>query len=137
METIIWDEKLLSVGVMQFDNEHKFLIKYLNELNDAIKIGSSQTIMEEILVKIMHYTKSHFAHEEKYMTRYNYPGYEAHRQEHAMLTEQVSEFYKRFTEKKASFSLELIRFLYGWLTKHILGTDMKYKEFFSKLQESI
>ncbi|MBK9502019.1 MAG: hemerythrin family protein [Leptospiraceae bacterium] len=101
METIIWDEKLLSVGVMQFDNEHKFLIKYLNELNDAIKIGSSQTIMEEILVKIMHYTKSHFAHEEKYMTRYNYPGYEAHRQEHAMLTEQVNDFYTRFTEKKS------------------------------------
>jgi len=105
VETIIWDEKLLSVGVMQFDNEHKFLIKYLNELNDAIKIGSSQTIMEEILVKIMHYTKSHFAHEEKYMTRYNYPGYEAHRQEHAMLTEQVNDFYTRFTQKKASFSL--------------------------------
>ena len=41
METIVWDEKLLSVGVRQFDEEHKELIKYLNNLNEAVKSQSS------------------------------------------------------------------------------------------------
>jgi hemerythrin len=132
METIIWDERLLSVGIKKFDEEHKLLISYLNELNQAVKIGSSQNTMEEILIQIIHYTKSHFGSEEKYMKLYQYPDYERHKKEHEMLTHQVNDFYTRLKEGKTSFSLELVRFLFEWLTKHILGTDMRYKKFFSE-----
>lgn len=132
MEKIIWDEKLLSVGVKQFDDEHKSLIKYLNELNDAILIGSTQLTLEDILVKIIDYTKSHFSHEEKFMIHYSYPDFESHKKEHENLTKQVIDFHTRLKEGKASFSLELMHFLFDWLIKHILGTDMKYKNFFQK-----
>jgi hemerythrin len=132
METIVWDEKLLSVGVRQFDEEHKELIKYLNNLNDAVKSQSSHLVMEEILLKMINYTHYHFSNEEKNMIHYKYPEYETHKQEHESLIEQVNDFYKRLKSGKSSFSLELLRFLYDWLIKHILGTDMKYKDFFLK-----
>lgn len=137
METIIWDEKLLSVGVKKFDEEHKLLIAYLNNLNNAVKIGSSQNTMEDILIQIINYTKSHFSSEEKYMKLYQYPDYERHKVEHDVLTQQVNDFYARLKEGKAAFSLELIRFLFEWLTKHILGTDMRYKKFFLEHEISI
>jgi len=87
--------------------------------------------MEDILNRLVKYTVIHFNHEEEYMKLYDYPDYDSHRKEHLELTTQVQDFSKRLAEGKSSFSLELMTFLKDWLTNHILGTDMKYKSFFS------
>ncbi|MCX8125342.1 MAG: bacteriohemerythrin [Spirochaetes bacterium] len=129
MEFIEWGEHL-SVGVKVFDEEHKQLIALVNKLNHALQSGSAKKTMEEILRSLANYTKIHFTHEEDYMQLYGYPEYEKHRQEHEALTNQVMDFLNRYQQGKASFSLELMNFLKDWLTKHILGSDKKYKEFF-------
>ena len=129
MGLIEWGEHL-SVGIKVFDDEHKQLVQLVNKLNQALQAGSAKKTMEEILQNLVNYTKIHFKHEEDYMVLYDYPEYAKHKQEHEALTKQVMDFVQRYNEGKAVFSLELMNFLTDWLTKHILGSDKKYKDFF-------
>jgi hemerythrin-like metal-binding protein len=129
MELISWTDNL-SVGVATFDAEHKKLINYVNELNQALSIGSTQKTMEDILTNLVNYTVIHFNHEEDYMKIHDYPGYADHHKEHEELKAQVSDFNNRLKSGKASFSLELMMFLKNWLAQHIMGSDMQYKDFF-------
>lgn len=130
MEFISWNENL-SVGVTVFDEEHKKLISFINELNHALVAGSAQRTMGEILKNLISYTKIHFKHEEDYFKLHGYPYYDEHKAEHDELTNQVSDYYDRYQEGKTSFSLELLNFLRDWLINHIMGTDSKYREFFN------
>lgn len=126
MQPIVWNEKL-SVGVKLFDEEHKQLISYINRLNNALEIRSTQKTMEEILTGLFDYTKSHFKDEEMAMIKYEYPDFTNHKIEHDKLTKQVYDFKDRLKTGKTSFSLELMQFLSDWLINHIQDTDMKYK----------
>lgn len=130
MDYISWSENL-SVGVSQFDEEHQQLVSFVNDLNNALKIGAASKTMESILVHLVKYTVIHFNNEEHLMKLHNYPDFDNHKKAHDELTFQVNDFYSRLQSGKASFSLELLTFLKDWLTKHILGSDMAYKEFFS------
>jgi hemerythrin len=129
MDFIAWNDSL-SVGVEQFDIEHKQLIYFINELNNALKIGSSAKTMENTLVQLVKYTEVHFNHEQEYMKLYDYPDLDPHFSEHENLKEQVNDFYDKLKSGKTAFSLTLLTFLKDWLTKHIMGTDMKYKDYF-------
>ncbi len=129
MDFIEWNDSL-SVGVSVFDKEHKQLVALVNKLNQALSAGSARKTMGDILQSLVNYTKIHFKHEEEYMVLYDYPEYSKHKQEHDELTSQVIDFVERFKEGKASFSLELMNFLKDWLTKHIMGSDKKYSDFF-------
>ena len=130
MEVVVWDVSL-SVGVRQFDDEHKQLVNYINQLNQALKIGGTDKNMEGILNGLVGYTKIHFKHEEDHMVLYDYPEFRSHKKEHDDLTAQVVDFQERFKSGGVKFSLELMIFLRDWLIKHIQNTDMRYKKFFS------
>lgn len=130
MDFISWSDKF-SVGVSRFDEEHKHLISLINKLNQAIQVGTAKKTMEEALNELANYTAVHFKHEEENMLKYNYPGYEKQKQEHDGLKRKVGDFNDRYKAGSAAFSLELISFLKDWLTGHILGSDMQYKEFFA------
>ena len=131
MDVIVWNEKL-SVGVRQFDDEHKQLVNYINQLNQALQVRSTDKTIEDILNGLLSYTRIHFKHEEDYMILYDYPEQRLHKKEHDDLTAQVSDFYDRFTSGRAKFSFELMKFLCDWLINHIQGEDMKYKIFFNE-----
>lgn len=129
MEFIEWRDEM-SVGVRKFDEEHKQLIVFVNRLNQALKIGGAKKEIEGILTGLVKYTVIHFRHEEDYMKIYDYPEYLQHKKEHDDLTAQVSDFFERFKSGDAPFSIELLGFLRDWLTKHIMGSDMAYRDFF-------
>lgn len=131
MEYLKWDDKL-SVGVKVFDDEHKKLIALVNDLNQLVVVGSKEAALEKALTGLIDYTKKHFKDEETMMEKYKYPAYVKHKSEHVALTAKVEDFYKRLSEGKANFSLELIKFLQDWLVNHIKGTDMQYKSFFGE-----
>lgn len=129
MQQIEWNDSI-SVGVNKFDEDHKQLINFVNRLDHALQIKSTQQTMEEILHGLLNYTRIHFKNEENAMLQYDYPDYIRHKNEHDKLTSQVVEFAERLKAGKASFSLELMNFLSDWLINHIQKTDMHYKTFF-------
>jgi len=130
MDIVVWNDNL-SVGVKVFDDEHKQLVNYVNQLSQALKISGADQTLTKVLTGLVKYTKIHFMHEEDYMALYEYPDILSHKKEHDELTMQVSDFYERYREGKVKFSLELMNFLRSWLINHIQVSDMRYKEFFN------
>mgnify|MGYP001552270672 CR=1 FL=1 len=119
-----------NVSVKKFNDDHKKLFSYLNELHRGLVSGLNISDMGYILRGLVDYTVSHFKNEERLMLKFDFPEYKDHKKEHDDLLEEVSAFYEDFQAGKQSFSLELLSFLDNWVTNHILTTDMKYKTFF-------
>jgi hemerythrin len=118
-----------SVGIRQIDEQHKRLVRLLNELHQAMCEGKSRDVMAGILSQLVDYTKGHFASEERLMQGYSYPGYAAHKVEHDHLTMTVLKFQQELTAGKTVISIAVMDFLKNWLRGHILGTDQKYSPF--------
>ncbi|MDX9703287.1 MAG: bacteriohemerythrin [Candidatus Auribacterota bacterium] len=131
MALIEWNQSY-SVNVCEIDEQHKKLIALLNELYDAMKAGKSKDVLTKTLKGLIDYTVYHFGAEEKYMHKFNYPGYLSHKGEHEKLVRKVVDFQKEFEKGNASISIDLMNFLKDWVSGHIQGTDKKYSSFFNQ-----
>ena len=129
MPLMEWNEKL-SVGITQFDNEHKVLVGMVNDLFDGVQAGRGKDLLGPILDGLINYTKTHFANEERFMTLHKYPNFEAHKAEHDALAKQVLDVQAKYKSgASAALSMEVMNFLKNWLVKHIMGTDKTYGPF--------
>lgn len=128
---ISWDSDL-SVNVEEIDIQHKELIKMLNELNDAMKVGKSKEMIGNILERMVSYMHNHFALEEKYFDQFGFPESTSHKLEHENFTVKVSEFMKRYSSGQLALSIDVMNFLIDWLVNHIKGTDKRYSRFFNE-----
>ncbi|MBF0620867.1 MAG: bacteriohemerythrin [Magnetococcales bacterium] len=126
-----WDDSM-SVGVKQFDDDHKQLVAYVNELHQALKTGEGNEVLGAILTKLASYTETHFDREEQLMRKHNYPGLDNQEGEHTRMIAQVQELAQEFNNGRFSVAMDVMGFAKFWLTEHILGTDMSYKDFFHK-----
>lgn len=131
MDYITWDDSFL-VGVEAFDNDHKYLVKLINNLHSGLMAGFGVSEMTYILGDLVRYTNVHFKREEDLMIQYSYPDYEQHRAAHAELVNKVMDFQAQLKSGKKIFSLELMSFLKDWLLNHILKTDKRYGAFFKE-----
>jgi len=115
----------LSVKISLIDEQHKKLIEIINDLHDAMITGQGKTIMDDVLARLIDYTKFHFSTEEHLMEQYNYPDRVHHETQHIELTSQVGQLYLKVKENKSSVTIETMNFLKDWLNHHILETDKK------------
>lgn len=120
-----------SVHVPSIDEQHKMLVRMLNELHDGMSRGAADDRLGEVLNGLIEYTSKHFAHEEALFAKYNYPDAATHIAEHQRLVAQVLEFKEKLETKHATINMELLRFLKDWLIGHILGSDKKYSSLFA------
>jgi hemerythrin len=125
MPLLEWNDTF-SVGVDFFDGQHKRLVGLLNDLHDAMRVGKGAEVMGRVFQSLVDYTVHHFADEESAMEQYGFSGLEAHRREHEQLTRQVLDYKTKFETKQVLISIELLDFLKGWLTHHIMETDKLY-----------
>lgn len=130
MALMSWNDNL-SVGVHEIDTQHQKLVNMLNQLHEAMSKGQGAEVLKPILNGLIQYTASHFQTEERYMQRFNYPGYAKHKEEHDALTWKVKDLKDRFDQGKTMISVETMTFLTTWLTTHIQGTDKLYRAHFN------
>lgn len=121
-----------SVGVEQFDRHHQALVDMVNQLHDAMRAGKGQQELSAILDRLANYTLTHFASEEKLMTQYHFPGLASHKAAHDELARQVTLIQEKYKTSSLGLSIQVMNFLKDWLTNHILGEDMGYKDFFNQ-----
>jgi hemerythrin len=118
-----------SVQIVSVDAQHKVLFAISQELYNAMMAGRSKASLAKILDRLVQYTKTHFAHEERLMQQHGYPAFEAHKAEHEALTRRVLQFQEDFEQGRVNMSVQLLQFLRDWLDKHIKGSDHKYSPF--------
>lgn len=120
-----------SVGVNEFDEQHKKLMGMINELHSAMKSGRSKEAFEPLFDGLIDYTTKHFRAEEKLMQEHSYLSYTVHQKEHTQLIMQVLEFWEKYKQGNIGLGVELLTFLTKWLQHHIKGTDKQYGAFFN------
>jgi hemerythrin-like metal-binding protein len=131
MDYIPWDDSFL-VGIDAFDNDHRYLVKLINNLHSGLMSGFGVSEMTYILDDLIHYTNVHFKREEDMMRKFSYPEFYKHESAHADLVRQVLDFQAQLKAGKKVFSIELMGFLRDWLINHILKTDGRYAGFFKQ-----
>jgi hemerythrin len=125
---IVWKE-FYSVNIAEFDQQHRQLIRLINEFEKAMTEGRGRDALLETYRALIQYAKSHFAAEEKLMADHGFPGHAMHKQEHAELLDKVNEMLRLHNEGKSGLTISTITFMCDWLSHHILVTDKKYSTF--------
>ena len=127
MALVTWKE-IYSVGIKSIDDQHLLLMNLLNELHDAVIKKSENEKIQDILNRLVRYTREHFLLEENLFAQHLYPDAKAHTEEHRKLTTQVEEFTARLRKGETTLGLPMLRFLQEWLTGHILNSDQRYSQ---------
>ncbi|WP_419785430.1 bacteriohemerythrin [Pseudodesulfovibrio sp.] len=130
-QLMVWSDKL-SVGINSIDEQHKKLVRMINQLNTAMKERKSQNVLMDIVKGLEEYVAVHFDFEEKIFDKFHYPNTESHKALHRQFVEQVVNFRKDLSAGRATVSLDIMRFLKDWLVDHIMGTDAQYGPFMKK-----
>ena len=125
-----WKDTLL-VGVKEIDDQHKKLVKAIDQLMEACMQGKGRSAIEETLKFTVSYTKEHFSDEEMLQAKYVYPGMAAHKLVHAKFIKEINAIYDEFGQTGPSISLtgKLNKTLVDWLINHITSEDKKLGEY--------
>jgi hemerythrin len=120
--------------VEEFDEDHRQLLKIIDELESAVHSvadGKLDAIEIEIAMhRLENYSRSHCADEEKLLEETGYPDLDRHKLEHAGLIKTLCDLRLRLDgSSDPRHALELIGFVYGWITNHVNVTDKQYAQF--------
>jgi hemerythrin len=130
MALINWHPSF-SVQVEELDEQHQLLVKMINDLYDAMNVGKDKQILGKLINQLVIYATMHFAREEHYFEKYEYPEIDFHKEEHDDFEDKVSEFERDFLNGSQNLSHEIMGFLGKWLVNHIMGSDKKYGPWFN------
>ncbi len=126
----LW-KKEYELGIPEIDKQHKMLVSYIDELYVAVSEDKQFKTVDDIVRKLIDYTKFHFETEENQLADSDYFDLTNHKLEHNFFVSKILEFDKLLS-KRIKITFRLISFLKDWLTKHILVTDKRYVEYFKQ-----
>lgn len=125
MAYIEWTRELES-GIPVIDTQHKRIIDFINELDDACRTGNKEET-DHVMEGLLNYTVTHFEFEEALQEKAGYPYLKAHRRIHEIFMKKVAEIRGRASQGEDVAPL-LLNLLQGWLASHIKGEDRDYVE---------
>lgn len=126
--------KEYEIGIPSVDEQHKQLVRLMNDLFDAMRINDTKGIVS-VLDGLVQYTDYHFNQEELLMEHNKYPELEGHAKIHDGFSSKIEKFKQGYLEGKADLSDELLEFLKKWLINHILVQDKQYVSFIKEYIE--
>jgi hemerythrin-like metal-binding protein len=125
---IEWQDEY-TVGVKELDDQHQNLLTIINALLKEQQYKYDAGKLSEAISTLIHYAYVHFATEERYLTQMHFPDLKQHILEHVdfiMKTLEISLKVKEGTQDKR---FELLEYLKGWYSSHVLGIDRLYIPF--------
>lgn len=126
MGFVDWSEKY-TVRDKELDSHHQHLFSIVNDLHKAILNKHGKEEIRRVVDRLIEYTKSHFAAEERLMQACGYPHYQHHKAEHEKLLRQVSEHDHKLRNDESLAAHDVFAFLIKeWLIGHILKDDKAY-----------
>ena len=122
--TIAWAPSL-SVGVARFDDQHRCFIGLINQLSSAVAAGEGPMLVDDILLRLVDYTHTHFKDEEVAMFETHYPKYREHKALHGAFANEV-QVLMATRGASSSVPVELVEVMSRWLLQHIRNADQQY-----------
>jgi hemerythrin-like metal-binding protein len=132
MPILNWTEEY-SVGVQEFDNQHKKLMAIINKLFTLYTEKKFSNIdVNPIFAELNDYANIHFSTEEHYFNLYNYPQKAEHLAMHAAHRKKMIELKNEYDAENSEKTLFAIsNFLNEWWIWHINNADKEYTNYFN------
>ena len=125
MTKIEWNDQF-SVGVKKMDAQNQKIIRIFNTLVDNAQATAGSEKVSEVLAEMVEYASEHFKCEEQLLRDHAHPHLEQQHTEHMEFRRQIGEFCLRASKGDKELTHDLVNYLYGWCTNHILHEDKKY-----------
>lgn len=121
-----WD-KNLETGNAMIDQQHKELIRSMNNLLEACSKGKGRAEIQSTLDFLSRYISKHFSDEEALQRKYAYPDYENHKKAHEDFKKTVAEMAAEYEQSGTSIVLvaKINSSVSSWLINHINREDAK------------
>lgn len=123
-----------STGIETIDNQHKHLLEIGTRIYELAELDDGVDHYDEILAiltELKDYTVYHFGYEEKLMEEYGFENYDSHKFQHYFIIKKIEKFENEDIDSRQKETiLDLVKFIFDWVTNHILKEDMLYKDFF-------
>lgn len=133
MALMSWTKDLES-GINIIDDQHKRIIDFINELDDACRTGNTDET-NHVMEGLLNYTVTHFEFEESLQEKAGYQYLKAHQRIHELFMKKVAAIRER-AGKGEDVAPELLNLLKSWLVSHIKGEDRDYVESVSDLLDN-
>lgn len=140
-EIFPWNE-YFEVGVEESDEQHKKLVKIINEICFcALSSHNNDEIIDDLFQKLIDYTKHHFSWEEEFYQEKQIPAelFRRHKGSHDELIAQILALKTKYEDdisKDANLE-EILTTLVIWLTHHILEDDMRMCLIVTNLEQGL
>ena len=121
-DVFIWTDAI-NVGVDAIDKDHQVLLSLYNRVTHR---SSDETNVDDVIAKLIDYTRYHFEREEALMEVCDYPNVEEHRELHRKFVKEVSAKADMWRKERSQESpVQFRTFFKDWLFNHIIGQDIK------------
>lgn len=114
-----------SVGVESMDDEHREMIDLINEIYDKLESTPDTDQVEQCLGDIFSTVSMHFALEERLMRKSSYAEYQAHKDDHEELLDQIRDLMDDFVADTAAGAVKLEQSLSDWFADHFSTFDAR------------
>lgn len=127
-----WSESI-SVKIPTIDEQHKKLFKIAKDIHELVQNYNGQDsfyVIVRTIKELKNYTEYHFEEEEKMMKKYDYPDIGQHITQHKEFIEYLNQIDLKEVDDNPEESIHnLLKFIAGWIFKHINNTDFKYTDY--------
>ena len=124
MSLLEWKSEF-SVGIASMDFEHQEMIKMINEFYDEMIQHKDADSIEQFLGDIHAAINAHFALEERLMIDADFVEYEAHKNDHEELLDQIRGMMDEFRKDPESGFVLLRENLANWFERHFASFDAR------------
>ncbi len=124
---IEWRDQM-AVGNEMVDDDHKELIRLLNQYEEAIGKQDAR-LLRQTFEGLSDYAEAHFEREEKLMEAVYFPERRTHGEIHKDLMRRVTDFHFRILGGEKLPIAQASRFLHDWLVNHVLQEDLKMRDY--------
>ncbi|MCJ7814424.1 MAG: hemerythrin family protein [Xanthomonadales bacterium] len=114
-----------ALGVPSVDHEHRELISLINQAYGHMGTDSAPDRIEACLEDIYAAISSHFALEERHMREAKYGEYQAHKDQHEELLDQLRDMMDEFLDDPQSGEETLRAGLADWFGGHFSTFDAR------------
>ena len=133
MSLIEWKDEF-EIGIPSVDYEHRGMIHMINRLHGKLAENADRDTIADFLGEIHSLISAHFALEEKEMLEMAYDEFEAHKEDHEDLLDQIRDMMDELEQDQGGdVTKELGGRLNHWFTEHFRTSDARLHKFLASL----
>ncbi len=132
MNKFEWKDEYI-LGVEDIDVQHQYFLRLINRLSEEIDKSTKRDYKISLINELKAYASFHFISEENFMTQYEYPLLEEHKQHHLKLLDQLSSKGAMLEMHMSREDFDnIINFLVTWFTQHTVKEDRLFAQYLNE-----